>query len=533
MNTKKPTLPAKGPRPVILPTLIRSRADRAANAWLEGYNPLRGLTLRRAQMIFDAARRGNDVRLQWIYENIEQSDPTLMICAERRASALVDLDWTVRPKAAGRTRGFDEALAREQTAFLEHAYGDAEENNLFPAIEHLSKAFFRGHAHIRPLWSADGLTLRGFDLLNGWNLCRDTVTDRWHWNPSASETLDFASLSPVPPGELVTLVRSRHIDYPAMAIYLRNGLGEREWGRFLERYGIPPVIITMPDTIDPSQVDAFCARAVDLNNGASGALPAGSVPQAADGDDELRVGRVVLELVAQALDVDGERVLLHVGARVVPERLAHHVARDQPARVLGKEEKQPVLERGERDLLSVQLHVCAVGVDAHSPEAQHRPLGVRAADGGVDAGHELARAEGLGNVVVRPHGEARHGVELVVGGGEEDHRHVRRRGLDGVADGKAVALREREVHEREGVARAGPAGELDGARLGGGGVHDKALVGQKLREPLHDELVVLREKYALHGTPFVPTEYRVATLRSRVTVSSRAPVPPDASGAQA
>lgn len=276
MNTKKPTLPAKGPRPVILPTLIRSRADRAANAWLEGYNPLRGLTLRRAQMIFDAARRGNDVRLQWIYENIEQSDPTLMICAERRASALVDLDWTIRPKASGRTRGFDEALAREQCALLEHAYGDAEEVNLFPALEHLSKAFFRGHAHIRPLWSADGLTLRGFDLLNGWNLCRDTVTDRWHWNPSASETLDFASLSPVPPGELVTLVRPRHIDYPAMAIYLRSGLGEREWGRFLERYGIPPVIITMPDTIDPSQVDAFCARAVDLNNGASGALPAGS-----------------------------------------------------------------------------------------------------------------------------------------------------------------------------------------------------------------------------------------------------------------
>lgn len=262
------------PKPIAIRK--KSKADREAAAWIESINPLRGLSIERAQMIFDAARRGNDVRLQWIYENIEQSDPTLMICAERRASALVDLDWTVRPKAAGRTRGFDEALAAEQTAFLEHAYGDAEENNLFPAIEHLSKAFFRGHAHARPLWSPDGLTLRGFEPLNAWNLCRDLLTDRWHWNPSASETLDFASLPAIPPRELVTLVRPRHIDYPAMAIYLRNGLGEREWGRFLERYGIPPVIITMPDTIDPSQVDAFCARAVDLNNGASGALPSGS-----------------------------------------------------------------------------------------------------------------------------------------------------------------------------------------------------------------------------------------------------------------
>ncbi len=270
--------PAK--RPVLLPSpraLSRTRADRAATAWLEGYNPLRGLTLRRAQSIFDAARRGNDVRLQWIYENIEQADPTLMVCAERRAAALADLDWTIRPKAAGRARGFDEALAREQCALLEHAYGDAEEVNLLPALEHLAKAFFRGHAHARPLWSPDGLTLRGFETFNAWNLCRDLETGRWHWNPAASETLDFAALEPVPPGELVTLVRTRHIDYPALAIYLRNGLGEREWGRFLERYGIPPVLITMPQDIDPAQVDAFCARAVEMADGGSGALPFGSV----------------------------------------------------------------------------------------------------------------------------------------------------------------------------------------------------------------------------------------------------------------
>ena len=277
MPTKKPA-PAK--RPVLLPSpraLSRTRADRAATAWLEGYNPLRGLTLRRAQMIFDAARRGNDVRLQWIYENIEQADPTLMVCAERRAAALADLDWTIRPKAAGRARGFDETLAREQCALLEHAYGDAEEVNLLPALEHLAKAFFRGHAHARALWSPDGLTLRGFETFNAWNLCRDLETGRWHWNPAASETLDFAALEPVPPGELVTLVRTRHIDYPALAIYLRNGLGEREWGRFLERYGIPPVLITMPQDIDPAQVDAFCARAVEMNDGGSGALPFGSV----------------------------------------------------------------------------------------------------------------------------------------------------------------------------------------------------------------------------------------------------------------
>ena len=228
-------------------------------------------------MIFDAARRGNDVRLQWVYANMEEADPTLLICAERRAGALVGLDWTIRPKAASRAVGFDQALADEQAAFLEQAYGRAEDANLFPAIEHLASAFFRGHAHAQPIWTADGLGLAGFELFNAWNLCRDLETGRWHWNPAASETLDFAALEPVPPGELVTLVRTRHIDYPALAIYLRNGLGEREWGRFLERYGIPPVLITMPQDIDPAQVDAFCARAVEMADGGSGALPFGSV----------------------------------------------------------------------------------------------------------------------------------------------------------------------------------------------------------------------------------------------------------------
>lgn len=268
---------AKPAKPVVLPTVLRTRHDREANAFLESYNPLRGLTIRRAQQIFDAARRGNDVRLQWIYENLEQSDPTLMICAERRASALVDLDWTIRPKAAARAKGFDQALADEQAAFLEQAYGQAEEENLFPAIERLASAFFRGHAHVRPLWSDGGLGLAGFELLNAWNLCRDLVTGLWHWNPSAAETLDFGSLDPVPEGEIVTLVRTRHIDYPAMPIFLRNALGEKAWGRFLERYGIPPVIITMPPDMDPARVSDYCAAATQVADGGSGALPAGSL----------------------------------------------------------------------------------------------------------------------------------------------------------------------------------------------------------------------------------------------------------------
>ena len=268
------------PRPTPRPIAVvrrRTRHEREVSAWLAQINPLRDLTIEKAQQIFDAARRGNDVRLQCVYANMEEVDPTLLICAERRAGALIDLDWTIRPKAAARAKGFDQTLADEQAAFLEQAYGQAEERNLFPAIEHLASAFFRGHAHVQPKWSADGQGLLGFDLLDAWNVCRDVVTGLWHWNPEASETVDLATLPAIPPRELVTLVRTRHVDYPAMAIYLRAALGEKAWGRFLERYGVPPVIITMPPDMDPARVSDYCAAAEKVADGGTGALPAGSL----------------------------------------------------------------------------------------------------------------------------------------------------------------------------------------------------------------------------------------------------------------
>ena len=294
-NTRKPTRKGAGQRPAdnhhlpftnyhlpptprpIAVVRRRTRHEREVSAWLAQINPLRDLTVEKAQQIFDAARRGNDVRLQCVYANMEEVDPTLLICAERRAGALVDLDWTIRPKAAARAKGFDQTLADEQAAFLEQVYGQAEERNLFPAIEHLASAFFRGHAHVQPKWSADGQGLLGFDLLDAWNVCRDVVTGLWHWNPEASETVDLATLPAIPPRELVTLVRTRHVDYPAMAIYLRAALGERAWGRFLERYGVPPVIITMPPDMDPARVSDYCAAAEKVADGGTGALPAGSL----------------------------------------------------------------------------------------------------------------------------------------------------------------------------------------------------------------------------------------------------------------
>lgn len=244
--------------------------DKALDSWMEATNPLRGLSISGAQGIFDCARRGDTRNLQWLYNEMEAAMPVLMVCAERRAAALSNIDWQIRTRKPTRASGYDEKLAKDQAACLEQAFGDADQLNLGDAIEHLASAFFRGFAHVAPLRTEDGQGLLGFDLLPGWAFSR--TGREWKWHSSTSSTPES-----IPAGELCSLVRPRHIDYPAMAICLRMGLGESKWGQFLERYGIPPVIIIMPQDIDPNLVSQYRASAERVADGGTGALPNGSI----------------------------------------------------------------------------------------------------------------------------------------------------------------------------------------------------------------------------------------------------------------
>ena len=250
----------------------QSKEGKEAAAWIEGSNPLRGMTIQRATAMFDASRRGDTVHLQWLYNEIEASDPTLLVCTERRSGALVDLDWKISKRLASRVSGYDENLAAEQAAFLESAFGRAELNNLTAAKEHLSLAMFRGFAHVAPLYTRDGLSLTGFDILDNWNFTRDIASGEWRWNPNGT-AYSGTNFEPIPRDELCSVVRPRHIDYPAMSIYLRSALGEKAWGKFIDRYGIPPVIIVMPPDIPTEKETAYMTAAEDVADGASGALP--------------------------------------------------------------------------------------------------------------------------------------------------------------------------------------------------------------------------------------------------------------------
>lgn len=251
-----------------IPTNFKAKRT-AASAWLERTNPLAGLSVRAAQRIYDAARGGDYSRIQYLYSEIERENPVLMTCVDRRASALSCLGWKVSTQRDG-------AEADEQKAALEERLAGAE--GMDEALEHLALAFFRGFAHVRPLWNGPG-SLAGFDLLNGWNFARDPATKQWFWNPRA-EYCDPShpgpGLVPVPEGELVTVSRVREIDRPAMALCLRDAVGARDWGRFLERYGIPFVVFTAPPAAGDDTMPRFAEAAEKIADGLSTAVPAGS-----------------------------------------------------------------------------------------------------------------------------------------------------------------------------------------------------------------------------------------------------------------
>lgn len=240
--------------------------------WAETINPLRGLTAARAQDIFDRARRGIYAELAYIYQEIEAADPTLFICTERREASTGAADWRVVTCNPDRTQGWDDALAEDQQSYLSYAYGMAGDE-ISALAEHLERGFFRGFAHARPVYEQGGIV--GFEPYDQWNFARDPSTGDWWWNPDAAYVPN-AGFAQIPDGELITVQRSRHIDYAALMPFIRAALGEKKYGIWIERYGIPPVTVIMPEFADKNEEGAYMEAAQKLARAGSGALPFGS-----------------------------------------------------------------------------------------------------------------------------------------------------------------------------------------------------------------------------------------------------------------
>ncbi|MGN0833047.1 MAG: DUF935 family protein [Kiritimatiellia bacterium] len=241
---------------------------------LERLNPLRGVDEWRLGQIFDDARDGIYADLAWLYHEIEGVEPALLACCDMRESAASECGWLVKTSDAKRVRGFDQSLADEQRDALLAAFG-AVDDDLAELAGHLTGAFFRGAAHARALWNADG-SLAGFQHLDLWNFALDKQTGLWYWNADASR--DERSFQAIPPGELVTLCATRHVDHAALPIFIRAALGAKRYGVWLDRFGIPPVAIIMPPNAERGEQAAYMDLARKFARGGSGILPAGTQP---------------------------------------------------------------------------------------------------------------------------------------------------------------------------------------------------------------------------------------------------------------
>lgn len=242
------------------------KLTRSSLSWLERSNPLRGMSISEVQAVFDCARNGDTQRLHWLYNEIEGTNPVLLTCVERRTSALAGF----RYGASVRASAPDQALADEQKAAIEEFIAGIE--NFQDVLEHLDLAFFRGFSFAQPLWEADG-TVKLVSLPDSWLFLKKD--GKLFFNPECNG-MSSSAVEVTPQAELIGLSRRRAIDYPAMAIHIRAAVGERDWGRFLERVALPkPAVFMAPNATEENRRD-YLDAAESVEDGKVSVWPNGT-----------------------------------------------------------------------------------------------------------------------------------------------------------------------------------------------------------------------------------------------------------------
>lgn len=137
-------------------------------------------------------------------------------------------------------------------------------------------AAFRGRSCFKP-FIKDGKLF--FKNLQNWNVL--SYNGKLYWNPSAESTGWFDEGLPsgvveIPKDEVCALFNERPIDIPGLLVYLRMLVGENNWSRFVEKQGIPQVVLTVPEGTPDEALNLWNYRAKSIFEGGSGALPSGS-----------------------------------------------------------------------------------------------------------------------------------------------------------------------------------------------------------------------------------------------------------------
>lgn len=250
---------------------------RIADIWTRWTNPLRSLTTYEIERLLDNARLGDDLKLQLAYYEIERSTPIFSVCISKRLSGMQNRQWAI-------TKLDDSAEAEAQRKAVQKLFDKADtrnEDGLTEAMRHLDMATFRGRAAVKPFFDKDGNLF--FKKLQNWNYVRHDGKN-W-WNPDATQTvlanlsdtsLEEIGLKEIPDGEICYLLDDKCLDWCGLTIYLRQLIGEDNWARAVEKYGIAQVLIKVPEGTPDTALDEWNWRAKSIYEGGSGALPHGT-----------------------------------------------------------------------------------------------------------------------------------------------------------------------------------------------------------------------------------------------------------------
>ena len=249
------------------------------DTWRQRYSPLRGLDVARVTSLLEAGSdRGEFTELQWAVHHVIKRWPILRALRERRASALLRLEWSVK-KVAQLPPGATPAQAQAQAQALRAAYDQLD--NLREALRFLSLAEFTGYAHLQK-HRGDGGHVFHLEPLDPWNWVRDGYRGPWYWNPAAenvtAQTLKTRPESHIDPAEFIVREVENPVYEAALPLYLYYTLALRDWAAHTEIFGIPRPVIIMPEGLHtPEEDQQFLRAADDIGNGGTGCLPFGSV----------------------------------------------------------------------------------------------------------------------------------------------------------------------------------------------------------------------------------------------------------------
>lgn len=240
-------------------------------------NPLRGMTKPQIDNMLEASRKGNDARLQVAFELVEQNMPIFGVCIQKRLAGIQSRKWDIVP-----IDDSDAAVAQADVVRKHFKQADMKNiDGLSEAIRHLGLATFRGRACVKPFFDEDGLR---FKIINNWNaLCKN---NKLYFNPEPEtiQTYDFErQLEQIPSSEVCWIKESLPVDVPGIQIYLRQLVGEEQWARAVEKYGVAQILLEVPEGTTDAALDQWTMRAAKIMEGGSGAMPAGTNVTQLDG----------------------------------------------------------------------------------------------------------------------------------------------------------------------------------------------------------------------------------------------------------